>query len=84
MSETDSVCPRGTPLGAFRDNVAHGCWKYGLRIFPEYIPRQSPCDRNEPATNLGVEAKFERFTAYKNEESGVITEKVGKVVFEGF
>jgi hypothetical protein len=48
MSEIDSVCPRGVPLGKFENNLAHGCWKYGLRVYPEYIPRRFPCQENDP------------------------------------
>ena len=85
MSETEDVCPRGMKLGAFRDNLAHSCKKYGLVIYPEFIPRERPCDKNDfPTNNAGIEAKFERFTAYKNEESGAITEKIGKVILEEF
>jgi hypothetical protein len=42
-SATDTVCPVGMPLGAFRGNSAHSNGRYGLRIFNMYFPRTHPC-----------------------------------------
>jgi len=42
-STTTSICPKGTKLGLFTDNVAHSGTRYGLRIFDEYVPREYPC-----------------------------------------
>jgi len=67
MSETDSICIRGTKLGSFRGNVAHSTWRYGLRIYPELIPRRFPCLPNDFDTNPGIEAVFEDFLTYKNQ-----------------
>ena len=38
-SYTTSVCPKFTQLGEFRNNTAHSNMFYGLRIYPEYFPR---------------------------------------------
>jgi hypothetical protein len=42
-SATSSVCPNGVKLGKFTDNVAHSALRYGLRVFPIYVPRTNPC-----------------------------------------
>ena len=42
-SATESVCPNGVKLGTFTDNVAHSALRYGLRVFPIYVPRTNPC-----------------------------------------
>lgn len=38
-----NICPVYSKLGEFRDNSAHTCKKYGLRIFHALIPRTNPC-----------------------------------------
>ncbi|PNH00239.1 Fibrocystin-L, partial [Tetrabaena socialis] len=43
-SFTRSVCPKFTPLGAFTNNSAHSNIFYGLRVHPEYYPKQDPCN----------------------------------------
>ncbi len=40
-SFTTSVCPKFTPLGEFSNNAAHSNMFYGLRIHPEYYPKQA-------------------------------------------
>ena len=37
-SFTRRVCPNKTPFGEFRDNVAHTCNEFGLRIWERYTP----------------------------------------------
>ena len=37
-SRTGSVCPNKMPFGEFRDNVAHTCNEFGLRIWETYQP----------------------------------------------
>ena len=41
-SRTTSVCPNKAPFGVFRDNVAHSCNEFGLRIWETYQPFVSP------------------------------------------
>eukprot|EP00898_Chlorokybus_atmophyticus_P004648 jgi/Chlat1/5184/Chrsp33S05041 len=82
-SETDTICPVGTPLGRFRNNRAHSNGKYGLRIFEKYIPRQSPCLPISPS-NPHVPALFESLTSYRNAESGAIATVIGDVRFVDF
>ncbi len=43
VSTTSDICPSGMQLGSFKDNVAHSNGLYGIRIFPEHIPRTYPC-----------------------------------------
>jgi hypothetical protein len=42
-SATVAVCPRSTPLGAFRDNRAHSNGRYGLRVFTTFVPLRHAC-----------------------------------------
>ena len=58
MPQSNNVCPKGTPLLEFRNNTAHSNGRYGLRIYDEYYPRESPCDTSSPSTT----ASFENFT----------------------
>ena len=37
-SESEDVCPQHERLGSFIGNVAHSNGRYGLRIYPLYIP----------------------------------------------
>ena len=37
-SLTHTVCPNKMPFGVFRNNVAHSCGEFGLRIWEKYIP----------------------------------------------
>lgn len=64
-SYTPTVWPRTLPLGEFYNNTAHSFGRYGLWLFPTYIPRNSP-------------ALFQDFTAYNNLKGFEITE-VGQV-----
>lgn len=32
-SFTEEMCPRGLPVGEFKDNVAHSFVRFGLRVF---------------------------------------------------
>lgn len=70
--------PRRTPLGVFRDNVAHSNQRSGLFVdhgprpdgeieTTSYRPIQDPTDADSEV----VPAVFERFLAYKNRPRGV-------------
>lgn len=61
-SYTPTVWPRKTPLGEFRNNTAHSFGRYGLWIFPTYIPLLTPLS----STDSTVPAKFQDFLAYNN------------------
>jgi cell surface hyaluronidase len=69
--------PQRTPLGTFRDNVAHSNTRDGLHVdqgpLPDgttatasYRPRQNPAADSPPVT-----AHFRNFTAWKNANRGV-------------
>ena len=84
-SATDDVCPRGLPLGSFDRNEAHSVGGYGLFIFEEWIPRESPCDDWENFDlNPPIASVLNDFVAYKNVMNGVMAERVGAVSFNNF
>jgi hypothetical protein len=80
----------GLNLGTFANNTAHSNGRFGLRVF-ELFPRKFPCDpeRNplkpDPfVDNPSNEAIFENFTTWKNNEAGVLGERLGMVTFRNF
>jgi hypothetical protein len=73
-SYTPTVWPRKTPLGEFRNNTAHSFGRYGLWIFPTYIPLTTPTS----STDSTVPAKFQEFLAYNNLKGFEVTQ-VGAV-----
>ena len=79
-----TICPRGMPLGSFKDNVSHSNGRYGFRIFPEFNPKNQPCGIVDGINILTVPSIFENMTIYRNKEKGFITERVGNVFFKGF
>lgn len=76
-SHKTDVWPRLTPLGLFRDNVAHSNWQVGLHVDNGptadltanpptwYEPRLDPEDEGSV-----VPAVFEGFVAYKHRDAG--------------
>lgn len=88
-----NVCPENERVGEFKDNHAHSCGRYGLRIFHNMIPRKFPCkgfsyDHNNKTDpfwkNPPITANFYRLTSWKNGRNGAIAEKVGDVRFHDF
>ena len=79
-SYTPDVCPQGTRLGAFRDNVAHSNGRYGLRIFHLHTPTVDPCSALS-STNPSVPALYQNFTGFKNKRAGIIGETLGELTF---
>lgn len=92
-----NVCPENERVGVFRDNHAHSCGRYGLRIFHNMVPRKFPCKgfsydpdylaKNETDPywqNPAITAHFYRLTSWKNGRNGAIAEKVGDVRFHDF
>ncbi|XP_048585401.1 fibrocystin-L isoform X2 [Nematostella vectensis] len=73
-SYTPTVWPRTTPLGEFRNNTAHSFGRYGLWIFPTYIPLASP----QASLDSTSPARFYELTAYNNLK-GYEATKVGAV-----
>lgn len=78
----ERVWPRRTPLGEFRDNVAHSNNFRGLNVddgpLPDgttelfsYDPRQEPIPGDGDMDSDPVIADFTGFTGYKNRERGV-------------
>jgi len=90
-SATTLICPVGTPLAEFNNNVAHSNGKYGFRLFHGHIPRTYPC---LPATNSTaldpwadnppVTAVYRNFVGYKNKRNGAIADRVGDVRWQNF
>ena len=88
-----NVCPENERVGEFRDNHAHSCGRYGLRIFHNMVPRTFPCkgivyDHNNTTDpwwqNPPITAHFYRLTSWKNGRNGAIAERVGDVRFHDF
>jgi len=88
-----NVCPENERVGIFKDNHAHSCGRYGLRIFHNMIPRKYPCKRisydpnnaTDPFwKNPPITAHFWNLTSWKNGRNGAIAERVGDVRFHNF
>lgn len=88
-----NVCPENERVGEFRNNTAHSCGRYGLRIFHNMVPRKFPCkaityDVNNSTDpwwqNPPITADFYDLTSWKNGRNGAIAEKVGDVRFHNF
>ena len=78
------TCPRQYPLGIFKDNVAHSNGNYGIRLFPEYTPINKPCQAVDGINVFTVTALFQNITLYKNKLKGLVTERIGDMVFDTF
>ena len=78
-SYTSTVCPNREPFGQFRDNTAHTCNEFGLRIWEEYTPFEDGCRRGAPAN-----ATFYNFTTYNNGIHGVEFSVIGHVTVDNF
>jgi len=90
-SATTLICPFGTPLGEFRDNVGHSVEKYGFRLFRGHVPLTYPCNSalnntadNPWADNPPVTAYYRNFLGYKCRRDGAIAEKIGDVRWVNF
>lgn len=88
-----NVCPENERVGEFKDNHAHSCGRYGLRIFHNMVPRKFPCkgisydhsNTTDPwHNNPAITAHFWNLTSWKNGRNGAIAEKVGDVRFHNF
>jgi hypothetical protein len=84
MNSGKPGCPREQPLGSFKNNFSHSNGQYGLRIFPEFNPKNKACEAVDDSTVTTAKAVFSNITIYRNKERGFITERVGDVVFDGF
>ncbi len=87
-SATQTVCPRGMPLGEFRNNTAHSYGKYGIRIFDHWVPRENPCkgiynysNKNPYEDNKPIPAILKDNTVWKCKFNGIIGELLGDVRF---
>lgn len=76
-SFTTSICPKYSPLGAFRNNVAHSNTFYGLRVHPEYYPLARPCSNWDWAQ---VPAVFDGLVAYRCGVKGAVMTQVSGMV----
>eukprot|EP00798_Chlamydomonas_sp_ICE-L_P018974 gene18974-25550_t len=84
-SATTSVCPKFTALGEFSNNTAHSNMFYGLRIHPEFYPKQDPCRKINSAGGYNqVPAVFNGLMSYKNGVKGAIATQVGLIQFRDF
>ncbi|EFJ47177.1 hypothetical protein VOLCADRAFT_92355 [Volvox carteri f. nagariensis] len=77
-SYTTTICPKFTPLLEFTNNTAHSSMFYGLRIHPEFYPRNIPCN-GFSGTFEQVPAVFNGLVAYKNGMKGAVGTQVGLV-----
>lgn len=90
-SATTLICPFGTPLGEFRDNVGHSVEKYGFRLFRGHVPLTYPCNPALNATaedpwadNPPVTAYYRNFLGYKCRRDGAIAERIGDIRWINF
>ena len=78
-SASKDVCPQGSKLGSFVNNVAHSNKFYGLRVTNLYA-RTNPCAavKNEYllndlwTENPSLPTFMHNFTAFKNQMKGVV------------
>ena len=77
-SFTTTVCPKFTQMVQFSNNTAHSNMFYGLRIHPEYYPRNDPC-KGFSGTFAQTPAIFTGLTAYKNGMKGFVGTQMGLV-----
>lgn len=63
----------------FKDNVAHSCGRYGLRVFHKIIPYEDAFNKKNPLLAL-----FENFIGFKCKRNGAIYENVGHVISKNF
>ncbi|GIL53442.1 hypothetical protein Vafri_9024 [Volvox africanus] len=77
-SYTTTVCPKFTPLLEFTNNTAHSNMFYGLRIHPEFYPRNIPCNGFSGVFEQ-MPAVFNGLVAYKNGMKGAVGTQVGMV-----
>ena len=62
-SFTPGYCPINIPFGVFSNNSVHAVGRFGLWIFPTYIPTVSGgCQDRNPSV-----ARFEYLTSYSND-----------------
>jgi hypothetical protein len=94
-SANTAVCPENDKVGIFKNNHAHSCGRYGLRIFHQMIPRKYPCKpieydwsddkKDDPWwKNPPITATFSDLTSWKNGRLGAVTERVGDIRFVNF
>lgn len=69
-SFTNDYCPVNQPLGVFKNNSAHSSGRFGLWIFPAYLPNKGgACWGGTPAV-----AKFDGFVSYSNDKGAEYVE----------
>ncbi|CAD8161606.1 unnamed protein product [Paramecium octaurelia] len=87
-SATSDICPPGLNILEFKDNWSHSNGKFGLRIF-HMAPRLFPCrdvatwSNSQPyVDNPSLQAVFETFRTWKNDECGILAEELGNIYFK--
>ena len=96
-SFTRTVCPNQTPIGEFRDNIAHTNAEFGFRIWETYIPKvhrlvtflwhcMNSCVflKEFGCSGDDVAANFYNLVAYSNGINGVELSVIGNVRLIGF
>ena len=88
-----NICSEYERVGIFRNNSAHSCGRYGLRIFHNMVPRQFPCkpivydptNTTDPFyANPLQTVEFRDLTSWKNNRNGAIAGTVGDIKFINF
>ncbi|KAG2491954.1 hypothetical protein HYH03_009686 [Edaphochlamys debaryana] len=75
-----TICPKFQPILEFSNNTAHGNMFYGLRIHPEYYPRNDPCNGfSQYYPFEQTPAVFNGLVAYKNGIKGAVGTQCGLV-----
>lgn len=84
--QAEGICPQGTALLEFRNNVAHSNGRYGLRLYDNqdgWYPRHDPCSNVGP-NNRYKQMVFEGLFTYRNKVNGVQISRVASLVMKGF
>lgn len=80
-SANPNIIPKFSKLGEFKDNIAHGAGRYGLRVFHIHAPWVNPkADISD--TNPSIPAVYENFFGYHCWRNGIIVSFSGDVTIK--
>eukprot|EP00638_Chattonella_subsalsa_P015791 CAMPEP_0117829880 /NCGR_PEP_ID=MMETSP0949-20121206/8130_1 /TAXON_ID=44440 /ORGANISM="Chattonella subsalsa, Strain CCMP2191" /LENGTH=3868 /DNA_ID=CAMNT_0005670717 /DNA_START=230 /DNA_END=11837 /DNA_ORIENTATION=- len=74
-SSTTSVCPKHDHLIEFFNNTAHTNSGLGIKIYPQYMPLEDPCDSSSGPKPM----YFHNTTSWRNGGNGQFGKKLGSL-----